>query len=162
MLSRRATGSIAEAAAAAAGRVLSREEIAARRAASLVGADVLRPQPTVEFVGALGRLSDAFRDVREGLQAIDGKVLRTAEAVDGLQRTLGTTKSEVDLVHDRLNVGGARIEGFEQRMVELETRQAEALAGMDERIGELSRLVTGALGLGAMLAVVGVVLLAVR
>ena len=155
MLTRRAPAPIAEATAAAGGRVLSREEIAARRAASLVSADTLRPQPTVEFVGALGRLSEAFRDVREGLQAIDGKV-------DALQRTLGTTKTDVDLVHDRLNVGGARIEGFEQRMVELETRQADSLARVDERIGALSRMVTGALGLGAMLAVVGVVLLVVR
>ena len=146
---------MADAAAAAGGRVLSREEVAARRAAALANADALRPKPTVEFVGALGKLSDAFRDVREGLQAIDGKV-------DGLQRTLGTTRTEVDLVHDRLNVGGARIEGFEQRMVELETRQVMALAQIDDRIGALSRQVSGALALAAMLAVLGVALLVMR
>src|SRR5687768_11298353 len=114
--------------------VLSREEIAARRAAALIADDALRPKPTVEFVGALGKLSDAFKDVREGLQAIDGKV-------DALQRTLGATKTDVDLVHDRLNVGGARIEGFEQRLVDLETRQVEAIERMDARIGRLAQQV---------------------
>ena len=155
MLTRRPGSLIADAAAAAGGRVLSREEIAARRAAALAADDALRPKPTVEFVGALGRLSDAFKDVREGLSAIDGKV-------DALQRTLGTTKSDVDLVHDRLNVGGARIEGFEQRMVELETRQASVLEQMDARIAGLSRQVGAALGLTAMLGIVAVAVLVAR
>jgi len=155
MLTRRPNGLIADAAAATGGRVLSREEIAARRAAALAGDEALRPKPTVEFVGALGKLSDAFREVREGLQAIDGKV-------DGLQRTLGTTKTDVDLVHDRLNVGGARIEGFEHRMVELETRQAASLAEIDARIGRLAQQVGIGLGVGGMLGVLGIVLMVVR
>jgi hypothetical protein len=155
MLTRRPNTIIADAAAAAGGRVLSREEIAARRAAALVADDALRPKPTVEFVGALGRLSDAFKDVREGLHAIDGKV-------DTLQRTLGATKSDVDMVHDRLNFGGARIEGFEQRLVELESRQAETIERMDARIGRLAQQVGVGLAVGGMLGILGVALLVVR
>lgn len=149
---RRLSGQIADAAAAA--RPPSAEEIAARRAAALIGEDSpLRPgapaRPSLEFVGALGRLSEAFRELKTSVQAVE-------EKVDGLSRTLGVTRQGVDGVRDRLAMENARFEAHDARIEHVESRQAEAMAALEERVAALARHVSIAMSLGLTLAIAGV------
>lgn len=137
-------------------------EESARRAAALLGEDSpLRPspfapisRPSVEFVGTLGRLSEAFQQLRSSLQQVDQKI-------EGLNGAIAETNSSVDSIHTRLNVENARLDGFDHRLSDLELKQIAALDAIQRRVGDLTRQVSFALGLASMLAVLAVVALLV-
>ncbi len=122
-------------------------ETAARRAAALAGADSpLRPRgdgsrPNLEFVSALGRLGEAFRELRGGQRDLE-------ERLATIGRTVNAARVDVAEVHDRLTLGTARNDTIEARLEALEERQAAALEGVDARLAALGRQVAIATGFG--------------
>jgi len=120
---------------------------AVRRATALAGTDSpLRPRgdgsrPNLEFVSALGRLGEAFRELRGGQRDLE-------ERLATIGRTINAARVDVAEVHDRLTLGTARNDTIEARLGALEERQAAALEGVNARLAGMSRQVAIATGFG--------------
>ncbi|TAK20314.1 MAG: hypothetical protein EPO26_18210 [Chloroflexota bacterium] len=146
------TGAIADAAGAS-GRATASDVIAARRAAALIGPDSpLRPgrdtpRPSLEFVGALGRLGETFQEIRASLRGIESKV-------DAVGQSVIASRGDLNAIHDRVNLVTGRVDNVDERFGAIEERQTVAIESMQAQIATLTRQVGLAVGLSLVVVVV--------
>jgi len=135
-------------------RSLTTEE-AARRAAALIGEDSpLRPGPigvggraSPDFSGALGRLSEAFGQLRTALLGVEDRI-------EGLQGAIEKTGDRLEQLKDRVDMEDARMVSFHQRIASVEARQGSTLEGIDAKVDALSRQVGLGMGVAMLVAMI--------
>jgi hypothetical protein len=150
--------------AVAATRSLLEDERALRRAAALVGEDSpMRPpaigsasRPSSEFGVVLGRLTDAFAQIREAIDQVDARVQDSDDRVKQVGAGVKSVGIGVASLGERVDLANQRLAGFETRMLDLEVNQVESLGQMHVRVMKLTRQVAFALGMSVTIGALAV------